>query len=116
MRLRVNGANMHARGANIIPMEEFEGRQTAVAYRSMLQSAVDARMNSVRVWGGGVFLPELFYDTCDELGLVIALHGTGHRAPVFERVSLHICWSGLTPRECDGFDAKRGWHCIDWSW
>ena len=37
MRLRVNGANMHARGANMIPMEEFEGRQTAAAYRSMLQ-------------------------------------------------------------------------------
>ncbi len=40
MRLRVNGANMHARGANIIPMEEFEGRQTALAYRSMLQVTV----------------------------------------------------------------------------
>ncbi len=42
MRLRVNGANMHARGANIIPMEEFEGRQTAAAYRSMLQVRVPA--------------------------------------------------------------------------
>ncbi len=40
MRLRVNGANMHARGANMIPMEEFEGRQTAAAYRSMLQVRV----------------------------------------------------------------------------
>lgn len=71
MRLNVNGAKIWSRGANQIPMEEMEGRQSAAAYVSMLRSAQAAHMNTLRVWGGGVFLPDVFYDTADELGLLM---------------------------------------------
>jgi beta-mannosidase len=71
MRLKVNGADVWARGANMIPMEELEARQDAQAYRALLRSAADAHFNMLRVWGGGVFLPPVFYDTCDELGIML---------------------------------------------
>ena len=37
----------------------------------MIQSAVDANMNTLRVWGGGIYEPELFYKLCDELGILV---------------------------------------------
>jgi beta-mannosidase len=74
MYFRVNGAAIFSRGANMIPMEELEGRLNADAHRILVQSAVDGRMNTLRVWGGGIFLPDVFYDTCDELG-VLVYHG-----------------------------------------
>jgi beta-mannosidase len=74
MFFRVNGAAILSRGANVIPMEELEGRLSADAHRQLVQSAADGRMNTLRVWGGGVFLPDVFYDTCDRLGLLV-YHG-----------------------------------------
>ena len=67
----VNGAAMFARGANMIPMDEFEGRYDAGAHARLVQSATEANMNVLRVWGGGVFLPDVWYDTCDKLGVLV---------------------------------------------
>ena len=61
MRLRVNGADVFARGANLIPMEELEGRASATAIATMVASAADANMNMLRVWGGGIFQYNQFY-------------------------------------------------------
>lgn len=73
MRLRVNGANVFVRGANWIPMNELEGRDDAAGHVATLQSAADAGMSMLRVWGGGVWPYDVMADTCDRLGLLIFL-------------------------------------------
>jgi beta-mannosidase len=71
MRFNVNGAKLFSRGANLIPMDEMEGRLSVDAHVAMLRSAADAHMNTLRVWGGGSYYPDVVYDTADELGLVM---------------------------------------------
>ena len=71
MYWRVNGAAIWSRGANVIPMDELEGRLDAEAHYRMVASSVEAGMNTLRVWGGGVFLPRAFYDACDRLGILV---------------------------------------------
>jgi beta-mannosidase len=68
---RVNGHNVFARGANWIPADALHGRITREGVRDLLQSAVDANMNMIRVWGGGRYEPDWFYDLCDEMGLMV---------------------------------------------
>lgn len=71
MRFKVNGCDVYARGGNIIPMEELEGRLDASAYDRMVQSAADAHFNLFRVWGGGIYPPEAFFDAADRNGILI---------------------------------------------
>ncbi|MDR7307018.1 glycosyl hydrolase 2 galactose-binding domain-containing protein [Rhodoferax saidenbachensis] len=71
MKLRVNGRDVFAKGANWIPADALPGRITEAAVRPLLESARDAHMNMVRVWGGGNYETEFFYDLCDELGLLV---------------------------------------------
>jgi beta-mannosidase len=71
MFFRVNGAAIFARGANMIPMEELEGRMRADALKTLVKSAADAGFNILRNWGGGIFYPDAWYDACDEFGIMI---------------------------------------------
>jgi len=71
MRFRVNGGNMWARGGNMIPMEELEGRLSADAYRYLVRSAAAAGFNTMRVWGGGIYPPTVFFDECDANGILL---------------------------------------------
>lgn len=68
---RVNGHMVFARGSNWIPADALAGRITPDKTRALLQSAVDANQNMIRVWGGGRYEPDWFYDLCDELGLMV---------------------------------------------
>ncbi|TAN04917.1 MAG: glycoside hydrolase family 2 protein [Rhodanobacteraceae bacterium] len=67
----VNGVPIFAKGANFIPMDSFPTRVTPARIRRLLQSARDANMNMLRVWGGGYYLPDDFYAEADKLGLMI---------------------------------------------
>ncbi len=67
----VNGHPIFARGSNWIPADALAGRITPEKTRALLQSAVDGNQNMIRVWGGGRYEPDWFYDLCDEMGLMV---------------------------------------------
>ncbi|MEU8221526.1 glycoside hydrolase family 2 protein [Kribbella sp. NPDC048915] len=69
--LSVNGKPVYVRGANWIPDDAFVTRLNADTYRTSVLDAVDAGMNLLRVWGGGIYESEDFYDVCDELGILV---------------------------------------------
>ena len=71
LTVSVNGVDVFCQGANWIPCDAMENLQTPERYRDLLTSAADANMNMVRVWGGGQFEHDAFYDICDELGLLV---------------------------------------------
>lgn len=70
-RWKVNGADLWARGGNIIPIDEMEGRFAAATYEKIVDAAADAGMNALRVWGGGIYPPDVFFERADERGLLI---------------------------------------------
>ncbi len=67
----VNGKEIFAKGVNWIPCDAFLPRVTESKYREMLKMAADANMNIIRVWGGGIYENDIFYEICDELGLLV---------------------------------------------
>ncbi len=67
----VNGRPIFAKGASWIPAHSFVGGLTRKDYEPLLKSAAAANMNMIRVWGGGIYEHECFYDGCDELGLLV---------------------------------------------
>ena len=68
---RVNGVPVFMKGANYIPQDVFLTRPTNRNYDFLLTSAEKAHMNMIRVWGGGIYENDMFYDLCDEKGLLI---------------------------------------------
>ena len=71
LEFRVNGIPIFAKGANWIPADALPRRQSADRIRSLLEDAVAANMNMLRVWGGGQYEDESFYRACDELGILV---------------------------------------------
>jgi beta-mannosidase len=70
-RFVVNGVPVFIRGANWIPDDCFPSRVTRQRLTERLRQAVDANVNLLRVWGGGLYESDEFYDLADELGLLI---------------------------------------------
>jgi beta-mannosidase len=70
-KFQVNDHDVFAKGANWIPADALAGRITVEGTRDLLRSACAAHMNMIRVWGGGRYEPDWFYDLCDEMGLMV---------------------------------------------
>lgn len=68
---KVNGKPIFMQGANYVPQDVFLPRVKPEQYRQLLIAAKEAHMNMIRVWGGGVYERDLFYDLCDSLGLLV---------------------------------------------
>jgi beta-mannosidase len=69
--LQVNGIPVFARGVNWIPDDCFPARIDRARYAERLTQARDANVNLVRIWGGGSYESDDFYDVCDELGILV---------------------------------------------
>jgi beta-mannosidase len=127
----VNGRPVFAKGANYIPNDIFLPRVTPAHYERVVQAAADANMNMLRVWGGGIYEDDIFYDLCDRNGIMIwqdfmfacAMY-PGDRAFLenvsaeavdnIKRLRNHPClalWCGNNEIEnaWGPYDEKRGW-------
>jgi beta-mannosidase len=62
---------IYIKGSNFIPMDAFVTRAGPDVARRLLVSAIQGNQNMIRVWGGGLYQPDWFYDMCDELGLMV---------------------------------------------
>jgi beta-mannosidase len=70
-QFEANGIPFYAKGANWIPADTFVRRLSEGDCRRLLESAVAANMNMLRVWGGGIYEEDIFYDWCDRLGICV---------------------------------------------
>ncbi|ORY97116.1 glycoside hydrolase superfamily [Lobosporangium transversale] len=113
-KFRINGCDIFAKGANWIPGHVFDQLMTTDKKRSLLEGCVAANMNMIRIWGGGRYETDQFYELCDELGIMVwqefmfacALYPTGQSfldnvkhetSDQVKRLMIHpsiILWSG----------------------
>jgi beta-mannosidase len=69
--VRLNGVPVFMKGANYIPQDNFQNRVTPERYESTIGAAAQANMNMLRLWGGGIYEDDLFYDACDREGILV---------------------------------------------
>ena len=70
-RFELNGEPLFAKGANYIPCDVFLPRVTRAVYEKTIDDAAAVNMNMLRVWGGGVYEDDVFYELCDERGILV---------------------------------------------
>ncbi|KAK6340978.1 hypothetical protein TWF696_009290 [Orbilia brochopaga] len=68
---RINGVDIYCGGSDWIPADNFTPRVTEEKYRHWLELMVHGNQTMIRVWGGGIFEEDVFYDLCDELGILV---------------------------------------------
>jgi len=70
-KFKLNGRAVFMKGANYIPQDIFLSRVDSSQYEHLIKSAAQANFNMLRVWGGGIYEKELFYDLCDKYGILV---------------------------------------------
>ena len=70
-KIVINGEPVFIKGTNWVPAECFTGTITNDKYEKLIQIAKDGNLNMLRVWGGGIYEYDIFYDICDELGMMV---------------------------------------------
>ncbi|SMO81307.1 beta-mannosidase [Saccharicrinis carchari] len=69
--VELNGHPVFMKGANTIPLDAFLDRATPEKYEKMILTAKESNHNMLRVWGGGIYEKEIFYDLCDKHGMLV---------------------------------------------
>ena len=67
----VNGQKTFMKGANYIPIKFFHEQATEADYRLLIERCKESNINMLRVWGGGIYEPDIFYDLCDKAGIMV---------------------------------------------
>jgi beta-mannosidase len=68
---KVNGVPVFMKGANYVPQDVFLTRVKDSSYRELVRRAAESNINMLRVWGGGIYERDAFYDYCDEYGILV---------------------------------------------
>ncbi|GAA3435068.1 glycoside hydrolase family 2 protein [Kutzneria kofuensis] len=123
----VNGQRLFAKGANWIPDDHFLTRITRDRLARRIDQAVAANLNMLRVWGGGVYESEDFYELCDERGVLVwqdflfACAGYPEEDPLWSEVAAeareHV--ARLTPHPSLALwngNNENLWGYADWGW
>jgi beta-mannosidase len=71
MYFRINGVAMFMKGANLIPFHTIRTMVTPERVNATMQGALDVHFNMLRVWGGGIYLPNDFYKMADRVGMLL---------------------------------------------
>ncbi len=123
----INGVPIFAKGADWIPADSFPTRLTAEFLESLVRGAADAHMNMLRVWGGGYYPEDEFYDLCDRYGILLwqdfmfacgiypadDVFAENVRVEAVEnvrRLRHHACLALW----CGNNEMEQGW--VDWGW
>jgi|UniRef100_UPI00404AA72C beta-mannosidase len=94
--IKVNGERLWIRGANWIPDDPFPTRVTKERYQQRIKDMLEVNINGIRVWGGGIYESEDFYNFCDEEGIVVwqdflfACAAYPETPEMFEEVALEV--------------------------
>lgn len=67
----LNGIKVYAKGANWIPADHLIGSIPESTYRELVELAVEGQMNMLRVWAGGIYEKDVFYEECDRRGVLV---------------------------------------------
>ena len=67
----VNGVSIFAMGADYIPEDSILARCSPARTERLIKDCIEANFNCIRVWGGGIYPPDYFYDLCDKYGLIV---------------------------------------------
>ena len=68
---KINGEKIFIKGSNWVPIECFTGTVKDEKYKNLILLAKEGNLNMLRIWGGGIYEKDVFYDTCDELGMLV---------------------------------------------
>ena len=71
MFVRLNAKEVFMKGANYIPLDNFPNRVPDSWYEYIIKSAADVNMNMLRIWGGGIYEMDIFYEMCDKYGILV---------------------------------------------
>ncbi|MCU1473818.1 glycoside hydrolase family 2 protein [Amnibacterium sp.] len=123
----VNDRPVYVKGVNWIPDDAFPSRIDRPRYRERLRQAADANVNLVRVWGGGIFESEDFYDVADELGLLVwqdfllACAAYAEEEPMFSEISAEAREAVVRLGKHPSLVILNGnnenvWGHVEWGW
>lgn len=71
MYFTVNGSPLYIKGSNYVPEEMLTARMSRDNTLYLIRECVEANFNMLRIWGGGIYPPDYFYDICDSLGIMV---------------------------------------------
>jgi len=119
----LNGVPIFAKGANWIPIDNFipRGKKNSL-YRSNLINAKEANMNMIRVWGGGIYEDDQFYELCDELGILVwqdfpfACAVYPHKEEFIENLKIEAIQNILRLRNHPSLALWCGNNEVEWLW